>query len=186
MRLSELGRHRAATVELSERLAPYLSAKTTRILQQYSRMYRSDRWNFGIQEGAGVSVAKRRSLRCSASSALQAGPDKGTKIAAHNDPLGISAPRIKIQIKRRAGMVNVGDLRSFIAVPVEHDLGIFVSLGRFSRDAEDEARTRETRELILVDLEKLVDLWVVQYETIAESDKRLLPLKPVYHLTPSE
>jgi restriction system protein len=114
------------------------------------------------------------------------GPDKGIDIVAHNDPLGTSAPRIKVQVKRRADRVNVGDLRSFIAVLGEQDVGIFVSLGGFSRDAEDEARTRETRKLTLVDLEKLVDLWVEHYEKIAEADKRLLPLKPVYYLAPSE
>jgi restriction system protein len=114
------------------------------------------------------------------------GPDKGIDIVAHNDPLGTSAPRIKVQVKRRADRVNVGDLRSFIAVLGEQDVGIFVSLGGFSRDAADEARTRETRKLTLVDLEKLVDLWVEHYEKIAEGDKRLLPLKPVYYLAPSE
>ena len=114
------------------------------------------------------------------------GPDKGIDIVAHNDPLGTSAPRIKVQVKRRADRVNVGDLRSFIAVLGEQDVGIFVSLGGFSRDAEDEARTRETRKLTLVDLETLVDLWVEHYEKIAEADKRLLPLKPVYYLAPSE
>jgi restriction system protein len=114
------------------------------------------------------------------------GPDKGIDVVAHNDPLGTSAPRIKVQVKRRVDRVNVGDLRSFIAVLGEQDVGIFVSLGGFSRDAEDEARTKETRKLTLVDLEKLVDLWVEHYEKIAEADKRLLPLKPVYYLAPSE
>ena len=99
--------------------------------------------------------------------------------------IGTSAPRIKVQVKRKADRVNVGDLRSFIAVLGEQDVGIFVSLGGFSREAEDEARTRETRKLTLVDLEKLVDLWVEHYEKIAESDKRLLPLKPVYCRTSS-
>jgi restriction system protein len=105
---------------------------------------------------------------------------------APKTPTNTSAPRIKVQVKRRANRVNVGYLRSFIAVLGEQDVGIFVSLGGFSGDAEDEARTRETRKLTLVDLEKLVDLWVEHYEKIAESDKRLLPLKPVYYLTQSE
>jgi hypothetical protein len=36
--------------------------------------------------------------------------------------------------------------------------------------------------LTLVDLEKLVDLWIEHYERVSESDKRLLPLKPIYYL----
>ena len=114
------------------------------------------------------------------------GPDKGIDILAHNDPLGTSTPRIKVQVKRQAEKVNVGGLRAFMALLGEQDVGIFVATGGFTNDAESEARTKETRKLTLVDLEHLVDLWVQHYEKVAESDKRLLPLKPVYYLAPSE
>jgi len=63
---------------------------------------------------------------------------------------------------------------------------IFISTGGFTSEAESEARTKETRKLTLLDLEKLVVLWVKNYEKIEESDKRLLPLKLVYDLAPSE
>lgn len=114
------------------------------------------------------------------------GPDKGIDIVAHNDPLGTSPPRIKVQVKRRADKIRVDDLRAFISLLGEQDVGIFISTGGFTSDAESEARTKETRKLTLLDLEKLVDLWVKNYEKIEESDKRLLPLKPVYYLAPSE
>ena len=114
------------------------------------------------------------------------GPDKGIDILAHNDPLGTSTPRIKVQVKRQMDKVNVGGLRSFMALLGEQDVGIFVATGGFTNDAESEARTKETRKLTLVDLEHLVELWIQHYEKVAESDKRLLPLKPVYYLAPSE
>jgi len=114
------------------------------------------------------------------------GPDKGIDILAHNDSLGTSTPRIKVQVKRRADKIRVDDLRSFMSLVGEHDVGIFVSTGGFTPDAESEARTKETRKLTLLDLEKLVDLWVKNYDKIEESDKRLLPLRPVYYLAPSE
>jgi restriction system protein len=114
------------------------------------------------------------------------GPDKGIDILAHTDPLGTSTPRIKVQVKRRADRVRVDDLRSFMSLLGEHDVGIFISTGGFTSDAESEARTKETRKLTLLDLEKLVDLWVKNYDKIEESDKRLLPLKPVYYLAPAE
>jgi restriction system protein len=66
----------------------------------------------------------------------------------------------------------------------DQDVGIFVSTGGFTSDAESEARTKETRKLTLLDLEKLVDLWVSNYSKIEDSEKRLLPLKPVYYLAP--
>jgi restriction system protein len=114
------------------------------------------------------------------------GPDKGIDILAHNDPLGTSTPRIKVQVKRRADKISVDGLRSFMAMLGEQDVGIFVSTGGFTSDAESEARTKETRKLTLVDLEKLVELWVQNYEKIDESDKHYLPLRPVYYLAPSE
>jgi restriction system protein len=114
------------------------------------------------------------------------GPDKGIDILAHSDPLGTSTPRIKVQVKRRADKISVDGLRSFMAMLGEQDVGIFVSTGGFTGDAESEARTKETRKLTLVDLEKLVELWVQHYDKVAESDRLLLPLKPVYYLAPSE
>jgi restriction system protein len=114
------------------------------------------------------------------------GPDKGIDILAHNDPLGTSTPRIKVQVKRQTEKVNVAGLRAFMALLGEQDVGIFVATGGFTNDAESEARTKETRKLTLVDLEHLVELWIQHYEKVAEADKRLLPLKPVYYLAPSE
>jgi len=105
------------------------------------------------------------------------GPDKGIDILAHNDPLGTSTPRIKVQVKRRADKVNVDGLRAFMALLGEQDVGIFVATGGFTSEAESEARTKETRKLTLVDLEQLVELWVQHYEKVAESDKRLLPVE---------
>jgi restriction system protein len=114
------------------------------------------------------------------------GPDKGIDILAHTDPLGTSTPRIKVQVKRRADKISADGLRSFMAVLGDQDVGIFVSTGGFTSEAESEARTQERRTVTLVDLEKLFDLWVSHYEKVAEADKRLLPLKSVYYLAPSE
>lgn len=107
------------------------------------------------------------------------GLDKGIDILAHTDPLGTSVPRIKVQVKRREGKVTAEGLRSFLAVLGDHDVGIFVSTGGFTSKAESEARTQERRKITLIDLERLFDLWVQHYDELAESDKRLRPLKPV-------
>jgi restriction system protein len=114
------------------------------------------------------------------------GPDKGMDILAHTDPLGTSVPRIKVQVKRRADKISADGLRSFMAILGDQDVGIFVSTGGFTSDASSEARTQERRKVTLIDSEKLFDLWVENYDKIEETDKRLLPLKPVYYLAPSE
>jgi len=114
------------------------------------------------------------------------GADKGIDVLAHTDPLGTTVPRIKVQVKRRADKISVDGLRSFMAVLGEQDVGIFVSTGGFTSDAESEARTQEKRKITLVGLERLFDLWVQHYDKLSEAEKQLLPLKPVYYLAPSK
>lgn len=114
------------------------------------------------------------------------GKDGGIDILAHTDPLGINMPRIKIQVKRRTDKVSVDGLRSFMAVLGDQDVGIFVSAGGFTREAESEARTQEKRKITLLGLEQLFDLWLEHYEKVEEADRQLLPLKPIYFLAPSK
>ena len=112
------------------------------------------------------------------------GKDAGVDIVAFNDPLGTRPPRIKVQVKRQQQKVTVDGLRSFMATLGSEDVGIFVSAGGFTRDAEDEARAQHTRRVTLVDLERLVDLWTEHHSRLAEGARRRLPLQPIYFLAP--
>lgn len=114
------------------------------------------------------------------------GPDRGIDIIAHSDPLGVKGPRIKAQVKRRTDKVTVDGVRGFMALLGDSDVGLFVSTGGFTRDAEEEARRQEKRRLMLLDLKKLFDLWTEHYERIPEAKRRLLPLRPVYFLAPDD
>ena len=73
-----------------------------------------------------------------------------------------------------------------MAVLGDQDVGIFVSTGGFTREAEHEARTQEKRKITLLGLEKLYDLWLEHYPKLEELDRQLMPLKPVYFLAPSK
>jgi restriction system protein len=110
------------------------------------------------------------------------GPDRGIDIVAHADPLGLQAPRIKVQVKRRADKITVEEIRSFLATLGESDAGIFVSTGGFTSEAEREARGQERRKIMLVDARRLLDLWIEYYHQISDEQRRLMPLKPIYHL----
>lgn len=114
------------------------------------------------------------------------GPDKGIDIIAHKDPLGVEGPRIKIQVKRRFDKIDADGVRSFMAILGESDIGLFISLGGFTKPAEDEVRSQEKRRLTLLDLKKFFDLWVEYYSQADEDRKQLLPLKPVYFLVPRD
>lgn len=113
------------------------------------------------------------------------GKDGGIDILAWSDPLGTRPPRIKVQVKRQVGRVNVGDLRSFMAILGEDDVGLFVCAGGFTKDAEGEARTQEKRKVTLVDLDRLFDLWVEYYAKLEETARRRLPLRPIHFLAPA-
>jgi restriction system protein len=115
------------------------------------------------------------------------GPDRGIDMIAHTDPLGTTNPRIKVQVKRQPGTkITVDGLRSFMAVLGDQDVGIFISAGGFTSEAEREARSQEKRRLTLVDLDRLVGLWVEHAKQLEDADRQRLPLKPIYFLTPTE
>lgn len=114
------------------------------------------------------------------------GKDGGVDIFASADPLGARPPRIKVQVKRQQQAVNVENLRSFLAVLGEDDVGLFVATGGFTRDATDEARLREKRKISLIDLDRLFDLWVEHYSKLTDDARQRLPLKPIYFLAPED
>lgn len=112
------------------------------------------------------------------------GKDGGVDIIDFNDPLGTRPPRIKVQVKQRGDKVAVDGLRSFMAILGDDDVGLFVSAGGFTKDANDEARAQQTRKITLLDLDRLFDLWVEHYPKLDEEARRRLPLKPIHFLAP--
>jgi len=115
------------------------------------------------------------------------GPDRGIDMIAHNDPLGTTSPRIKVQVKRQPETkISVDGVRSFMAVLADQDVGIFISAGGFTSEAEREARSQEKRRVTLIDLNRLVELWTEHFRGLDEVDRQRLPLKPIYFLAPKE
>lgn len=114
------------------------------------------------------------------------GKDAGLDIVAYSDPLGTKPPRIKVQVKRRKDTIGVEELRSFLALINEDDVGIFVTTGGFSKDATDLARHQERRRITLINQQRLVDLWIEYQDKVALDKRDVLPLKPIYFLAPSD
>lgn len=115
------------------------------------------------------------------------GKDGGIDLIAFNDPLGTRPPRIKVQVKRnaRSPRIDVAGLRSFMAVLGDSDVGLFVALSGFTKDAELEAR-QSTRRITLLDAAALVDLWTSHYNKLDDTARQRLPLKPVWFLAGEE
>lgn len=115
------------------------------------------------------------------------GKDGGTDIIAYNDPLGTRPPRIKTQVKRNANSprIDVTGLRSFMAVLGEGDVGLFIALSGFTKDADYEAR-QSHRRITLIDARRLLELWTAHYGQLDDSARARLPLKPVWFLAAGE
>lgn len=109
------------------------------------------------------------------------GRDGGLDLLAQGDPLGVKGPRIKGQVKRREQKTTEDELRSFLSLIEQDDVGVYISLGGFTRDAEELAR-RASRRITLIDGDGFLDLWVEHYDRVDEDGRQLLPIKPVYFL----
>lgn len=114
------------------------------------------------------------------------GKDGGVDVIAFTDPLGATGPRIKVQVKRWQSKVDSDGLKSFLASLSNGDVGLYVCLAGFTKDAQDYARNQENRRVTLIDARRFVTLWVETYNKLADEARRRLPLVPVYFLAPQD
>ena len=114
------------------------------------------------------------------------GKDGGVDIIAYTDALGTKPPRIKVQVKRRSDKIDADGARAFLALVNEDDVGLYVALGGFTRDAQDFARNQERRRITLIDLDRLLELWIEHYSRLSDSARKRLPLTPIHFLTPDD
>ena len=111
------------------------------------------------------------------------GKDGGVDIIAHVDPLGCQGPRIKVQVKRQQQSVSLPDLKSFVANVDQLDTGIFVCTGGFTKDAAEYARSHQSKRIMLINLDKLIKLWIEFTPKLKDRAWQRLPLTPIYFLT---
>jgi restriction system protein len=114
------------------------------------------------------------------------GPDGGVDVVAYKDPLGTTAPRIRVQVKHRGQKVSGNEVRELQGVlKREGDIGLIVSSGGFTAEAEHEIRS-SNKHIEAMDLNRLIKLWQEHYEKVREAGKKLLPLVKLYFLAPTE
>jgi len=111
------------------------------------------------------------------------GKDGGIDVIAYQDPLGINAPRIKVQCKHRQNAASVDEVRQLMGLLHDGDVGIFVSSGGFTSDSKTTARS-SAKHVELIDMTRLIDLWQELYHKLTDEDKDLLRLKPVFFYEP--
>lgn len=112
------------------------------------------------------------------------GKDGGFDILAYRDPFGSTAPRIKVQVKHRSQKVTVKEVRELVSLlNKEGEMGLVVSSGGFTSDAEAEIR-RSARHIEKMDLNSLIELWETYYDKMSDEDRAYMPLRRVAFLAP--
>ena len=108
------------------------------------------------------------------------GPDRGVDVFASPDGLGLEEPRIKVEVKHRPKeAIGSPQIRSFLGGLRQGDRGLYVSTGRYSKDAKYEAE-RSSIPLTLLNLDDVADLVMTYYETFDSDGRALIPLVKVY------
>jgi len=110
----------------------------------------------------------------------QVSGDGGIDVVAHRDPLGLEPPIIKVQCKRVVGSIGSPEVQKLTGslAPGGSELGLFITLGTFSKDAVHIGRSRQ--DLRLINGSEFVDLVLEHYERLGSEWKRLLPLRHLY------
>jgi len=114
------------------------------------------------------------------------GKDGGVDVIAYRDPLGTVSPRIKVQVKHTQSSIGAQDIRQLMGIlQKDGDVGIFISTGGFTRDAESSARGGHVH-VELIDMARFIELWQEYYPKMDDEDKALMPLVPIYFLADVE
>jgi restriction system protein len=106
------------------------------------------------------------------------GPDGGVDILAHRDELGFEPPIIKVQVKSSLDRIGDPIVTALYGKVGASEHGLFVTLGTFSSQAVNFAKSKTN--LRLIDGQELVDLIIAHYDNFDSRYKGLIPLKRVY------
>jgi len=106
------------------------------------------------------------------------GPDGGIDIIAHKDELGFEPPIIKVQVKSGEGSIGEPTVSALYGKVAANEFGLLVTLGTFTPQARNFARSKSN--LRLIDGDELVEFILQHYEQFDSRYKGLLPLKRVY------
>jgi restriction system protein len=104
------------------------------------------------------------------------GKDAGVDILAHPDPFGFQGPRIKVQVKHRAGQATRPELQALSGTLHPGENGLFVSTAGFTKDAEAWAN-QSGKGITLLDGEGFVEILLEHYDHLDATAKSLIPLK---------
>lgn len=103
--------------------------------------------------------------------------DGGVDVIAHKDALGLEPPIIKVQCKHTTGTQSRPDVQRLIGTLSTGEVGLFVTLGTYSKDAVD--LERERQKLRLFTGADITSLTLQHYARLPSKWRGLIPLRAV-------
>ncbi len=103
--------------------------------------------------------------------------DGGIDVIAHRDPLGVEPPLIKVQCKHHTATVSGPEVQQLVGALAPGELGVFVTLGVYSKDAQ--SIERQKRGVRLLNGEAIIELVLAGYDKLDERWQSLIPLTPL-------
>ena len=107
------------------------------------------------------------------------GPDRGVDVFASPDGLGLTEPRIFVEVKHRGERIGSQLIRAFLGGRQQGDRCLYVSIGGFTTDAHYEAE-RSSIPITLIALPELRELFVDNYESLDSVSRSLVPLRRLF------
>lgn len=107
------------------------------------------------------------------------GGDRGRDVIASSDGLGLSRPRIVVEVKHRRQAVDAPMLRSFTAGLRDSDTGLYISTSGYTKEARYEA-DRARVPVTLLDLDGFARALVDHYDNADAETRTILPLVRIY------
>jgi len=104
--------------------------------------------------------------------------DGGVDVIAHRDPLGIEPPLLKVQCKHVSGSMGRPDVQRLVGTLSSGELGLFVTLGNYSREAT--ALEQERQHVRLLGGSDVVELTLAHYDRLPERWRARIPLRRIY------
>ena len=104
--------------------------------------------------------------------------DDGIDVVAHRDELGLEPPIIKVQVKSEEAAIGPDKVKALYAMVEEREVGLFITLGKFTRAAQGFARTKSN--LRLLDGREFVEQFLKHYDRLDRDYRNMIPLQQVY------
>lgn len=137
--------------------------KTLRVMDSYD----FERVTASLLRAMGyVATATRQSV------------DGGVDVIASRDELALEPPLIKVQCKRTTSSMGGPAIQQLLGTLAVGEVGLFVTLGSYTKDALHLERTR--MEIRLINGQEFIGLLLRYYDSLDEEWRRMLPLTRVW------